>query len=290
MIVLPNLDLETLRAFVSVADTRSFTATGAALGATQSTVSTRIRKLEERIGRRLLERNPRLVALTPSGSDFLEDARRILEAHDEAAMRILGYGRRQAFVLGISDHVAGALLPAVLAAIGAEVPDARMQVTVGISAALFTAFERGRFDAVIGRRQDMGNEGTPLLSDRLAWIAADGFDCPPDEPLPFISLAAPCSIRDIAVNTLAARGIPWRSTFVATGVAAVQAATAAGLGVSCLEIRNRPHGCRELGVDDGLPPLPATEIVMRQRHHDIGSDTIVAAIRRRLDKAVSQPT
>jgi DNA-binding transcriptional LysR family regulator len=50
----PSLEIDWLRAFASVADTRSFTAAGAALAATQSTISVRIRKLEERLNLHLV--------------------------------------------------------------------------------------------------------------------------------------------------------------------------------------------------------------------------------------------
>ena len=59
-----DLDIELLRTFVALAETESFTQAGDALGATQSTVSVRLKKLEERLGRRLFERTPRAVART----------------------------------------------------------------------------------------------------------------------------------------------------------------------------------------------------------------------------------
>ena len=50
MIMRRSLDLDLLRAFVTVAETGSFTRTGQELGRTQSAVSMQIKRLEEQLG------------------------------------------------------------------------------------------------------------------------------------------------------------------------------------------------------------------------------------------------
>jgi DNA-binding transcriptional LysR family regulator len=287
MKAIPSLDVDWLRAFVSAADARSFTAAGAALGATQSTISVRIRKLEARLNLRLMERNARAVVLTPIGADFLDDARRVLQKHDEAAMRAMGRLEKRSFEIAVSDHAAGELLPAVLASLHREKPDTQLLVTVGTSRELFAAFESGHFDAVIGRHDDAGTNSQILLRDKLSWIAAKAFRWDPRDPLPFVSLAAPCGIREIALLALGANGIAWRSVFVGTGVAAIQAAVSAGLGIACLETRNIPPDCRQLGVRSGLPSLPRTQIVMRTRRRTPGEEAMAAALGAAVKKGAS---
>jgi DNA-binding transcriptional LysR family regulator len=287
MKAIPSLDVDWLRAFVSVADARSFTAAGAALAAAQSTISVRIRKLETRLNQRLMERNARAVVLTPVGLDFLDDARRILQKHDEAAMRAMGRLEKRSFEIAVSDHAAGELLPAVLASLRREKPDVQLLVTVGTSRELFAAFAVGQFDAVIGRDDDTETNSQILLRDKLSWIAAKAFSWGRRDPLPFVSLAAPCGIREIALLALAANGIAWHSVFVGTGVAAIQAAVSAGLGIACLETRNMPADCRQLGVRSGLPPLPRTQVVMRTRRRTPGEEAMAAALGAAVKKAAS---
>lgn len=74
------LDVEAVQAFVLVADLRSFTRAAEALETTQSAVSLKIKRLEMGLGRRLLERTPRLVRLSGEGSRFLEPARALVAA------------------------------------------------------------------------------------------------------------------------------------------------------------------------------------------------------------------
>src|SRR5690349_23277367 len=78
------LDLDLLRSFVSVVDAGGFTRAGERVHRTQSTVSQQIRRLEESIGRTLLTRDGKRVALTEEGERLLSYARRILALAQEA--------------------------------------------------------------------------------------------------------------------------------------------------------------------------------------------------------------
>lgn len=277
MIKTPCLDIDLLRSFVTVAEADSFTSAGALLGASQSAMSVRIRKLEERLGRRLLDRSPRSLALTAFGESFLADARRVLQAHDDAVLRIREHQPRPVFRLAVSDHAAGACLPEVLALLAGRHTETQFTVTVGVSAELMEGFAAGRFDAVVARDEGGGATGRSLFRDRLIWASAKDFHWDPAEPLPLISLAAPCGVRATAITALDVHEIPWREVFVGTGVAAVQAAVSAGLGVAALDRRNLPADGRAIGAGAGLPALPPSQ--MRLYHSKVrGEREIVAAI------------
>lgn len=263
-----TLDVDLVRTFVQVADTQSFTAAGAALGATQSAVSVRLKKLEDRLGRRLLERTPRSVALTAFGESFLGDARRLLTTHDEAVRRALDDAEPATLTLGVSEHAVGAALPAVLSRLRSSLPTLRLNVTVGLSDRLKQDFDASAFDIAILRRALGRRDGQLLFRDPLCWIAAPNFAWRPDEPLPLVCLAAPCSLRAMALRALDDASVPWTEVFSGGGVAAVQAAVEAGLGIACLGCRNKPAGAVTLGPDRGLPPLPTNEVVLFSRVSD----------------------
>ncbi|MGJ8570231.1 MAG: LysR family transcriptional regulator [Hoeflea sp.] len=72
-------DLRALETFVEVADCLSFSDAGRRLRLPASTVTTRVKSLEARLGVRLLDRSTRTVALTAEGQLFLEHCRRALE-------------------------------------------------------------------------------------------------------------------------------------------------------------------------------------------------------------------
>ncbi len=126
------LDLDAVQAFVLVADHGSFTRAADALGATQSGISLRLKRLEDRLGARLFERTPRLVRLTPQGEAFLPRARRLLEAQDDAVAAVSA--RPPRLVLGISDHVAGPELPGLLARVAGQGPGLALEVRLDLVA------------------------------------------------------------------------------------------------------------------------------------------------------------
>src|ERR1700733_1241964 len=99
------LDLDAVQAFIRIAELGSFTRAAEAMRTTQAAVSLKLKRLELRLGCRLVERTPRHVQLSAQGAAFLDHARELLEAHDRA----LGVfaSARQRLAIGISDHVAG---------------------------------------------------------------------------------------------------------------------------------------------------------------------------------------
>src|ERR1700761_8560180 len=101
-----SLDVEAVHAFVLGADLKSFTRAAEALDTTQSSVSLKIKRLEEGLGRRLLERTPRVVRLSAEGDAFLGRARTLVAAHQQA-LACFGEEQRR-LVVGISDHIVGA--------------------------------------------------------------------------------------------------------------------------------------------------------------------------------------
>src|SRR5260221_10328771 len=85
---LPSLDPELLRAFVAVADHRSFTRAAVTLNRTQSAVSMQIKRLEDRLGVALFSRTKANVDLSAAGEGLLGYATRILALNEEAVGRL----------------------------------------------------------------------------------------------------------------------------------------------------------------------------------------------------------
>jgi len=79
------IDLESLRAFVKVAELGSFTRAAEHLAASKSQVSLRISALEDELGSRLFSRSTRAVRLTADGEQLLLRARRLISEADDVA-------------------------------------------------------------------------------------------------------------------------------------------------------------------------------------------------------------
>src|SRR5258708_2480953 len=154
-----TLDLDAVQAFVLVADLASFTRAAEASGITQSAVSLKLKKLEQRLGRRLIERTPRLVRLSCEGAAFLDRAHDLLSAHERALASDTAHPR---LAIGISEHAAGPELAPLIARINAYDPALRLDVRIGFSRALLDDFDNGAIDAVLVRREAGRRDGEKL--------------------------------------------------------------------------------------------------------------------------------
>ena len=255
------LDIEAVQAFVLTADLKSFTRAAEAMDTTQAAVSLKIKRLEQGLGRRLLERTPRLVRLSIDGSTFLDAARALVAAH-QGAVGSFGVEQRR-LVVGISHHIVGAELPLLLKRMNAAEPGLVLEIRILSSNEAFDAFERGTLDAAIALRHDnRRRDGETILEEGFGWMAAPDFVHPPGAPLKLATQAPPCSVRAMAVAALEEAGIAWTEVFVGGGITTIGAAVSAGLAVAALGRRVAPAGCIDIGPHLGLPPLPARDVVL----------------------------
>jgi DNA-binding transcriptional LysR family regulator len=84
-----DLEIRLLRYFVTVAEELHFSRAAQRLFVAQQALSRDIRRLEDRLGVRLLDRTTRRVTLTPAGGTLLTRARELL-AHFDATVRAQG--------------------------------------------------------------------------------------------------------------------------------------------------------------------------------------------------------
>src|SRR6185437_11081220 len=82
-----DLDLRLVRYFVVVADHRHFGRAASILRVAQPSLSRQIRRLEQQLGARLLDRTPQGSHLTEAGEVFLPHARALLRSAGQAAAR-----------------------------------------------------------------------------------------------------------------------------------------------------------------------------------------------------------
>ena len=268
-----TLDVDAVQAFVAIADHQSFTRAARTLGTTQGALSVKLKRLEERIGHRLIERTPRSVRLSAQGAVFLDAARELLAAHDRAVAG-LSAGRRR-FVLGIAIPVGGAEVPTLLARLNAHDPALTIEVRLDNAPALLAAFDRGEIDAVIIRRDDDRRTGEVLAPEHFGWFATPDFVHRASEPLRLAASSPSCGIRNLANQALDAAGIAWTEVFLGCGSFVVAEAVQAGLAAAVFSCRLVPPGTVEISQRLGLPALPSSEIVLLSRLSDARSRALL---------------
>ncbi|OKO75169.1 LysR family transcriptional regulator [Bradyrhizobium sp. NAS96.2] len=269
-----TLDIDTVQAFLLVAELQGFTRAAEALGTTQAAISMKLQRLETVLGKRLVERSPRAVRLTADGAAFLHHARALIEVHDRALSG--EEPARQRLTLGISDHAAGPELVPLLERLHAMASQLALSVTIGFSREMLDAYDAGELDAVIVRQEGSRRGGEKLTDDEFGWFAAKRFVWPRGDALPLATLAPPCGVRALAVRALDKAGIAWTESFVGGGVTAVVAAALAGLAVAPLVRRIAPPGLIDIGPAHKLPRLGSSKVML---HSKVSDPAKLAALR-----------
>ena len=161
--------------------------------------------------------------------------------------------------------MAGRELADLVARLNAIDPSVVIEIQIGMSREIATAFEAGSFDAALIRREAARQKGRLVIEDHVGWFASPRFRLPSGRPLPLANLAAPCGLRSQAQRALNAAGVRWIEVFAGGGLAAVGAAVTAGVAVAALAARVAPVGSIEVTDDLGLPPLPPSQVILLSR-------------------------
>ncbi|MCR6032829.1 LysR family transcriptional regulator [Nocardioides sp. zg-579] len=174
--------LRQLRSFVAVAEEKHFGRAAERLHIAQPPLSQQVRRLEAELGVELLVRTTRRVDLTPAGAAYLQRARAILAAVDDAAheARRAAAGVVGHLTIGCVGSVTYSLLPALARRLSEDLPGVDVSFRGEMLAApQVEALREGAIDLALLRPPvtDGSLVATPLRRDRLV-VAV-----PEDHPL-----------------------------------------------------------------------------------------------------------
>jgi LysR family transcriptional regulator, carnitine catabolism transcriptional activator len=166
-----------LRAFLLVAQHRSFSRAAAALFITPSGLSVLIRELETQLGARLFERTTRHVALTAPGTELLAAAQRNLQELDSVISRIgrSGNDTGQSLAVGAAPMLAATVLAQAIKEFRSHRPDFQFRLFDGLTSIVMQQVEAGTLDMGLGvfLKHLPGVRRTRLLSFPLVLIRPD---------------------------------------------------------------------------------------------------------------------
>jgi DNA-binding transcriptional LysR family regulator len=257
------LDLELLRSFVSVVDAGGFTRAGERVHRTQSTVSQQIKRLEEDVGQPLLIRSGKDVTPTEAGERLLAYARRLLALAEEARDVLARPGHEGAVRLGVPEDFAAYRLAKLLAAFSRSHPTLRLDVRADQSANLKRDLERGELDLALFKRTAGEKGGIAVWPERVHWVTSKGH--PRDTragSVPLIGFPAGCLYRAGAIHALESAGRSWHMAYTSSNLSGIQAAVAAGMGLSILSEMAIQADHRVLTAKDGFAPIDRTEVAL----------------------------
>jgi len=283
------MDLTELRIFKAVAEQGGILRAASTLNRVQSNVTTRVKRLEARLGTRLFNREGRRLVLSAEGKILLDYAERLLRLSSEAQAAVKGRAPHGALKVGALESTAATRLPQVLARFHKAHPAVRLELVTGTTAALAARVMRGELDAAfIAEPFSARNlEAEPAFTEELVLIT------PKSHP----RVTTPKDLRDSTILAFASgcayrrRLESWlgRSSMVAERVMeygsyhAIVACAAAGSGIAVVPRSVlRASGMEGQLAVHALPPKIAnarTLLVWRRGHQSAALEALRKELR-----------
>lgn len=256
-----NLDLTSLRAFVTVVDAGGVTKASGFLNLTQSAVSMQLKRLEEALNVALFDRSARRLNLTGAGEQMLSYARRMLELNDEVLGRLTANEYEGEISLGVPHDVVYPAIPEVLQRFNKAYPRMKVQLVSMGTINLKAAFARGEVNVILTTEEDVDRGGETLLERPMVWVGAKEGHMWKQRPLR-LALEDSCIFRAPALSALDTAGISWEIAVEADSIRTVEASVSADLAVhAVIEGTESPY-TEPVPANSGLPTLPRIMINM----------------------------
>ena len=166
------MDTRQLAAFCAVVERRSFSQAAERLGVTQPAVSLQVRALEERLGRKLLDRSGRRVEPTEAGLRLYRNAQRMLGLEEQLLAELADDGSgevRGPLAIGASTGPGAHLVPLLLCEFQAANPEVRVALSIADTQAVIERVaERELEVGIVGAlRRHRSLEFEPLARDEI---------------------------------------------------------------------------------------------------------------------------
>ncbi|GAN79547.1 LysR family transcriptional regulator [Acidocella aminolytica] len=279
-------DLELLNTLIAVSEAGSISTAAPRLGRSQSAISEQIKKLEEMCGLSLFIRGKNGVKLTPAGERLAEHGRRLLALSDAAHRDLHGLQLEGDLRFAITDYFRPLALPRILRRIRDQFPRLRLHVSIRKSALIEHEDSTEDFDIGLSmtildteaRRKEAARR-IILRTEPLSWVAHKAFRLPNDGVLPLVVMPDSCSLHRFTVRRLDQSGVQYSVMHSASGIAGLQLALAAGLGVTCLNASAIPEDAEPYGGST-LPALPQVAFTLAPPRN--GEADVVSGVRKLL--------
>ncbi|MGR3289975.1 MAG: LysR family transcriptional regulator [Paracoccaceae bacterium] len=240
----PALDLELIKAFLTVVESKGFKAAAEQLHKTPAAISQQIKRLEGILGHRVLERSNQGISLTSAGEVLKTKGQRLMSLNYE----LLGDLRENELAgqlnFGAPTDYAPTLLRKLLPIFQREFPKVSPKIVLERSRSLRPRVKAGTLDLAIVAIEPDTEEGNALWTEEIAWF---GHSTDPDGTARIGVLTTDCILRDHALRNLNDMQTNHNLVLEAGTVASLRDAVEAGFCQAFLPV----------SITDGLERSPA---------------------------------
>lgn len=143
------MDIESLKTFLVLSDTKNYTRTATQLFIAQSTVTNRINELEKELGFLLFTRSNRIVELTTEGEQFKEYAKNVISLTNDSLAKINSIHKFNNHLrIGCSDSIYESHLASSILDHCTSNPNDSIKISIGLSSQLLEALQNDIFDVI----------------------------------------------------------------------------------------------------------------------------------------------
>ncbi len=283
-----NFDLTALRSFVAVADSGGVTKAAGHLNLTQSAVSMQLKRLEEALNVKLLDRANRAVTPTAEGEQLLSYARRMLSLNDEVWGRLTAREFEGEIKLGVPHDIIYPYIPPILRSFAQEFPRMQIKLISAPTTELRDMFGRGACDMILTTEDQPGPGGEVLVQLPLVWLGAEGGQAWKQRPLP-VAFCTRCIFRKGVLRILDEAQFEWEMVVDSDLDNAVEAVVSADLAVHAAVAGFSPHQAAPIPDQSALPDPGHTQIILyAQPNKDVVHDGLSKMIRQTYAAAAEQ--
>lgn len=256
-----NLDMTTLRSFMTVADHGGVTRAATVLNLTQSAVSMQLKRLEELLDVDLLDRSNRTIALTAAGEQLLGYARKIIQLNDEVVGRLTDDLYEGELVLGVPHDIVYPVIPRVLKMFNSVLPRVKVVLRSSSTMKLHELLTKGEVDLILTTEVSPRQGGETLAEVPLRWAGSLDGQIWKKRPLR-LAFCNACIFRPIAMQALNDAGIEWELALDADDDRSADALISADLAVGAMLETNIPPHLIAVPQGSGLPELGIQQVNM----------------------------
>ena len=256
-----NLDITALRSFVAIAETGGVTRAAGLLNLTQSAVSMQIKRLEESLDLKLLERSGRQVVLSPAGEQLLTYARKMVSLNDDIMNKLTDKGFEGEVSLGVPHDIVYPVVSKVLQQFRTQFPRVQVNLRASFSRELQEGLTRGEYDIILTTEEGLMPQGETLSRARMSWTGAENGTVWRQRPLK-LGFSRRCMFRPLAQKMLDRAGIAWEMAMETDSDRTIEATIGADLAVCVVIKGTEPPHMVPIAHGGALPEMPDSLINM----------------------------
>jgi len=260
-----TLDIDSMRAFITIVETGGVTRAAKKLNLSQSAVSHKMKRLERRLNRSFFGRVDGRMTLSSEGERLLEYARRLVKLHDEACASFHQSDLSGKLRLGITEDVTAPGMAQILSSFATSYPNIALTSRVAHTPELLRWLAQGDIDMALIEvfESEQLEQDEPLGLQRVVWLMSDDMQLDEYDSIPFVAYHKDCFYKAWAEKALARVERKLKVVFECPSIDGMVNAVRSGLGIGLVNLdvfeqlqSGRRGDSRGLKVDRSRLPQP----------------------------------